>query len=297
MSILLDRTTPVLVQGITGVGGRRHTETMVSYGTRVVAGVSPGHRGEEVCGVPVFETCADASRETGATFAVSFVGGAHVLDVVCEAAEAGLETIVCMEEIVPVADVARGKAFAEARGCLLIGPNCNGVIAPGDAKVGFFPDELGRAGSVGVASRSGTLSYGTMLALEREGLGESTVVGIGGAALRGLSFVDCLDLFAADEGTELVILVGEIGGDEEERAAERVAAGYAKPVIALVAGRTAPLGVAMGHTGAMATASTGGWENKRDRFEAAGVRVALDLDELGAIAAETVTGLRRRAGR
>jgi succinyl-CoA synthetase alpha subunit len=292
VSIIIDEETRVCVQGITGTGGSVHTRSMLDYGTRVVSGVAPGHGGEVIHGVPVFETCFDAVAATGATLSVCFVGGRWVLDAVLEAVSAGIGTVVCMEEFVPLLDASRMRRFCDIAGTVLIGPNCNGLVSPGKAKVGFFPQELGRAGSIGVISRSGTLSYGAMMAIEAEGGGESTVVGIGGAAISGLDFVSCLDLFAADDDTEVVVMVGEIGGVREEEGAAHVAAGYPKPVLALIAGRSAPAGVPMGHAGAIATAERGGWENKTRMLSNAGIEVARNLEELGRRAVQSIPSSR-----
>jgi succinyl-CoA synthetase alpha subunit len=280
MTILLDETTRVCVQGITGVGGREHSRSMLEYGTQVVAGVSPGHGGEFVSGIPVFETCHSAVAATGATLSVSFVGGRFALDAVLEAADAGMETVVCMEEFVPLWDTMRMRAVCRSQGCTLIGPNCNGLISPERGKVGFFPRELGRRGPIGIVSRSGTMSYAAMLALDSVQLGQSTVIGIGGNAIRGLGVVDCLELFASDDETEAVVLLGEIGGTEEQAAATRVSRGYGKPVVALIAGQSAPLGVAMGHAGAMAQGDGDGWEGKVQSLRAGGITVATDLEHL-----------------
>jgi succinyl-CoA synthetase alpha subunit len=256
---------------------------MLGYGTKVVAGVSPGHGGERLESVPVFDSCAEATSETGAEFSVCFVGGAHVLDAVCEAVDAGIHSIVCIEEFVPIKDIVRAKRYCAASSCRLIGPNCNGILSPGKAKVGFFPDELSLPGPVGIASRSGSLTYGAMLELHALGLGQSTVVGIGGASVKGTSFVDCLELFADDDQTEVVVLLGEIGGEDEEAAARHVQRqGYPKPVAALVVGRVAPPGVHMGHAGAIVAADQGGYDAKVLALQEAGVTVAPELETLAA---------------
>lgn len=281
MSILLDGASRVCVQGITGVGGRVHALSMLELGTNVVAGVSPGHGGENVSGIPVFETCEEAVQAAGATFSVCFVGGRSALDAILEAVYAGIGTVVCMEEFVPLLDAVEMRRISGIHDVVLIGPNCNGIVSPGKAKVGFFPREFGRQGPVGVASRSGTMTYGAMMAIERAGGGESTVVGVGGAAVKGIGFVDCLQRFAEDDETEMVVLVGEIGGGDEEDAAAYISRGYAKPVVALISGRVAPEGVAMGHAGAIATVNRGGWSTKVAALTDAGVAIVRDLDELG----------------
>jgi succinyl-CoA synthetase alpha subunit len=236
-----------------------------------------------VSGVPVFDTCDEAAAVTGATMSVSFVGGHSSLDAVCEAANAGIRSVICMEEFVPVWDTMYMRAVCQSKGCALIGPNCNGLMSPGKGKVGFFPRELGNQGPVGVISRSGTLAYGAMLALDNANIGQSTTIGIGGNAIKGLSFVDCLELFAADGQTEAIVLLGEIGGSDEQRAASYVALGYRMPVVALMAGRSAPPGVAMGHAGAISQGSGDSWLAKAESLREAGIDVANDLDDLARI--------------
>jgi succinyl-CoA synthetase alpha subunit len=280
MSIILRRDTTVLVQGITGSGGRFHTKSMLDYGTRVVAGVSPGHRGEKVSGVSVYSSCFEAVADGPIDLAVCFTGGMHALEAVCEAVDSGIKTVVCIEELVPLWDTLLMTRYCRLRGTQLLGPNCNGIISPGEAKVGFFPQELSMLGPVGIISRSGTLTYGAMLALQNKGIGQSTVVGIGGARVKGTSFVQCLEAFASDSETKAVVLIGEIGGSDEESAAGRIAGGYPKPVVALVVGRVAPPGVAMGHAGAIVAGGRGGWQQKVDELSDAGVSVAANLDEL-----------------
>jgi succinyl-CoA synthetase alpha subunit len=291
MSIIITETTLVCVQGITGTGGTAHTRAMLDNGTRIVAGISPGHGGETVHGVPVFETCHEAVRATGATFSVSFVGRRHACDAVLEAADAGLRYVVCMEEFVPLLDALKMRAYCAKAGCTLIGPNTNGLIAPGRAAIGFFPREFARPGPVGVVSRSGTLTYGVMQALARAGTGVSTAVGIGGGVARGLDFVGCLELFAADAETAAVVLVGEIGGRPEQDAASFLRrSGRHQPVFALIAGRSAPPGVAMGHAGAVAQVTGETWEAKVSDLAAAGVTVARDLEDLGRLVSAAVGG-------
>ena len=253
---------------------------MLEYGTRVVAGVSPGHHGETVSGVSVYSSCFEAVANTPIDIAVCFTGGRHALEAVCEAADSGIRTVVCIEELVPLWDTLLMVRYCQLHGIQLVGPNCNGIITPGEAKVGFFPQELSMPGPVGIISRSGTLTYGAMLALQRRGIGQSTVVGIGGARVKGTSFVQCLEAFAGDPDTKLVVLIGEIGGSDEESAGGYVAAGYPKPVVALVVGRVAPPGVPMGHAGAIVADGSGGWQHKVDKLSEAGVSVAANLDEL-----------------
>jgi succinyl-CoA synthetase alpha subunit len=256
---------------------------MLEYGTRVVAGVSPGHRGEAVSGVAVYNSCFEAVAEGPVDMAVCFTGGRSALDAVCEAADAGIKTVVCIEELVPLWDTLLMTRYCKLHGTQLIGPNCNGIISPGAAKVGFFPQELSMHGSVGIVSRSGTLTYGAMLALQAKDLGQSSVVGIGGARVKGTSFVHCLEAFALDPETKVVVLIGEIGGSDEESAATYLAGGYPKPVAALVVGRVAPHGVPMGHAGAIVDSDGGGWEHKVQCLSDAGVSIAANLDELADI--------------
>jgi succinyl-CoA synthetase alpha subunit len=286
MGIIVDRDTPVCVQGITGTGGLAHTRAMIAAGTAVVAGVAPGHRGERVHGIPVFDTCRQAVAATGASLSVSFVGRRNAADSVLEAADAGLRYVICMEEFVPLLEVLTMRAHCANQGCTLIGPNTNGLATPGQAAIGFFPREFSRSGPVGVVSRSGTLTYGAMQALDLADVGVSTAVGIGGGAARGLDFAGCLRLFADDPQTSVVVLIGEIGGRAEQEAASYLRrSGYRKPVIALIAGRTAPPGVAMGHAGAVAQAGDGDWSTKVSDLASAGVTIARDLAELGQLAA------------
>lgn len=285
MSILLSRESRVCIQGISGTGGRFHARSMSSYGTNVVAGVSPGHGSETIEGIPVFDTCHEAASETGGIdYAVTFVGGSFVLDAIYEAIDAGARGVVCMTEEVPVLDSLRAKAYCVDRGAVLIGPNTNGIISMGKAKIGFFPREFDFVGPVGILSRSGTLAYGAMMALQQIGLGQSTVVGIGGGLVRGLGFADGLEMFASDPETAVVVVLGEIGGREEERAAEFYSANYAKPVVALIAGQTAPVGVSMGHAGAIMS-SSGGWDQKTEALRSAGIDVAHTLQELAQMVA------------
>jgi succinyl-CoA synthetase alpha subunit len=285
VSIFLEGGTRILVQGITGTGGQAHARSMLAYGTAVVAGVSPGHGGETVAGLPVYETCHEAVRSHPVDMSVCFAGGRYVLDAIYEAADAGIKTVVCIEEFVPLQDSLRASRYCIARGCRLVGPNCNGIITPGQSKVGFFPEELSLPGTVGIASRSGTLTYGAMLALQRRGVGQSTVVGIGGARIKGTSFVDCLAAFAADADTRKVLLLGEIGGSDEEDAAAYLSSGYSKPVVALIVGRSAPPNVPMGHAGAIVREGRGGWDDKVAALERVGVTVAANLDEAAEVLA------------
>lgn len=281
MSILIDEHTRVAVQGITGTGGRFHAGSMREYGTRVVAGVSPGHGGERVSDIPVYDTLADAARATPIDLSVIFVGGMHFLAAVTEAVRRGIPTIVAMAEVIPHLDILRAVALSRAHGVRLIGPNTNGLISPGKAKVGFFPKELDLAGHIGVISRSGTLAYAALIALQSRGLGQSTVVGIGGSAARGYSMAEALRDFEADEATRAIVLLGEIGGGEEQEAAALVRSGRVrKPVLATVVGACAPSGREMGHAGALVADEASSFEGKVEALGQAGIDVSLDLEEL-----------------
>lgn len=288
MSILLNAETRVVVQGVTGTGGQYHTRLMRAYGTRIVAGVAPGRGGRRVDDVPVFDTLSQAVEATGAEFAACFVPGPAVLDSLLEAADAGIHTVVVMAEFVPLHDLILARQVLDAAGCRLIGPNTNGLVSPGQAKVGFFPTELARPGPVGIASRSGTLSYGTSVELLRAGIGQSSVVGIGGGKLRGVGFAECLELFDADPATRVMVLLGEIGGLEEERAAEYIRTRGCKPVVALVVGRCAPPDTPMGHAGALLSGAAAGVEAKQAVLRAAGVRVARTLGEVPSLVVATL---------
>jgi succinyl-CoA synthetase alpha subunit len=275
MSILVDRKTRVVVQGITGAAGSFHARQMKAYGTQLVAGVTPGRGGslfeDEV---PVFDTVADAVRRTGANASAIFVPPAGAADAIIEAAEAGIALVVAITEGIPVLDMVRVKRALETRpGTRLIGPNCPGVITPGQCKIGIMPGHIHRSGKVGVVSRSGTLTYEAVKQLSDLGMGQSTAVGIGGDPVHGTSFVDVLELFQKDAGTEAIIMIGEIGGSEEERAAAFVRDHVTKPVVGFIAGRTAPPGKRMGHAGAVISGGSGTAEAKITAMRAAGITV------------------------
>ncbi len=274
MSILVDKNTCLLVQGITGREGEFHTRQMLDYGTKVVAGVTPGKGGMEIAGVPVFDTVKEAVKTTGANTSIIYVPSRFAPDAIYEAADAGIPLIVCITEGIPTLDMIKVKAYLDQKGARLIGPNCPGLITPGQAKVGIMPGHIHRPGSVGVVSRSGTLTYEVVYDLTTHGLGQSTCVGIGGDPIPGSDFIDILTLFEGDEATEQVVLIGEIGGTDEERAADFIASEMAKPVVAFVAGRTAPPGKRMGHAGAIIQGGTGTAAEKIAALEAVGVRVA-----------------------
>jgi succinyl-CoA synthetase alpha subunit len=273
VSILVDRDTRVLVQGITGREGSFHTEQMVEYGTNVVSGVTPGGKGKSVAGVPVFDTVADAVAETAPNVAIIFVPARFAPDAIYEAVDNDLPLVVCITEGIPVADMVPLYAHAQNRGTRLLGPNCPGLITPGEAKVGIMPGFIHIPGPVGVVSRSGTLTYEVVDALSRAGTGQSTAVGIGGDPVIGTSFVDVLGLFEADPATEAIVMIGEIGGNDEETAARFIQDHVTKPVVGFIAGRTAPPGKRMGHAGAIISGGSGTAAEKMAALEAAGVRV------------------------
>jgi succinyl-CoA synthetase alpha subunit len=289
VAIVVDTGTRLLVQGLTGSEGRFHGLRNRDYGTQVVAGVTPGKGGQDVEGIPVFDTVAAAVAETGADTSMIFVPAPFAADAVYEAVDAGVGTIVCITEGVPAHEMLRIHAFLGPRGVTLIGPNCPGALSPGKANVGIIPAEIFRAGGVGLVSRSGTLTYQIGHELTQLGLGNSTIVGIGGDPVVGSSFVDVLTLFEADPETEQVVLVGEIGGDEEEQAAAFIESEMSKPVVAYIAGFTAPPGKTMGHAGAIISGSAGTAQAKKDVLEAKGIRVGTTPTET----AELVAALAR----
>lgn len=274
MSILIDETTRILVQGITGREGSFHTQQMLAYGTPIVAGVTPGKGGQTLAGIPVFDTVRQAVRETGANASIIFVPAPFAADAILEAADAGLSLVVCITEGIPVWDTLRVVRYLEGRPTRLVGPNCPGITVPGIAKMGIIPGHIHAPGAVAVISRSGTLTYEVVWALTQRGLGQSVCMGIGGDPVVGTPFVEALRLLAADTATRAVALIGEIGGSAEEDAAAYIAAEFAKPVIAFIAGRTAPPGRRMGHAGAIVSGGTGGAEDKIAALKAAGVFVA-----------------------
>ena len=286
MAILVDRGTKLLVQGITGREGAFHTARMLEYGTRVVGGVTPGKGGTRVEGVPVFDTVAEAREATGANASIIFVPAAFAADAALEAIEAGLELVVIITEGIPVQDMLRVVARARQKGTRLIGPNCPGLISPGQALVGILPGRVFTPGPVGLVSRSGTLTYEVVHLLSQAGLGQSTCVGVGGDPIIGTRFVDVLELFENDPATELIVLIGEIGGTDEEEAAAFIRRRVTKPVIAFISGRTAPPGKRMGHAGAIISGRMGTAQSKVEALSAAGVPVASSIDEIVTLAAE-----------
>ena len=289
MAILVDETTRLAVQGLTGSEGRFHGLRNRSHGTRVVAGVTPGKGGQDVEGIPVFDTVASAVDATDANTAMVFVPAPFAADAIYEAIDAGIGTVVCITEGVPAHEMLHIHAYVHARGVTLIGPNCPGVLSPGKANVGIIPAEIFREGSVGLVSRSGTLTYQIGHELTQLGLGNSTIVGIGGDPVVGSSFVDVLGRFEADSQTEQIVMVGEIGGDEEEKAAAFIEAEMRTPVVAYIAGFTAPPGKTMGHAGAIISGSAGTAQAKKDALEARGIKVGTTPTE----AAELVAALVR----
>ncbi|HDN80385.1 MAG TPA: succinate--CoA ligase subunit alpha [Chloroflexi bacterium] len=288
MSILVNKHTRLLVQGITGREGRFHTRKMLEYGTNVVAGVTPGRGGEWVEGVPVFDTVKEAIKATEPNTSIIYVPAPFAPDAIYEAADAGIPLIVCITEGIPVQEMIKVKNYLKEKGVRLIGPNCPGVITPGEAKVGIMPGHIHIPGPVGVVSRSGTLTYEVVNALTRRGLGQSTAVGIGGDPVIGTDFIEILSMFEEDPQTEAVVLIGEIGGRDEERAAEFIASEMTKPVVAFVAGRTAPPGKRMGHAGAIIEGGTGTAQEKIAAFEAVGVKVASHPEEVSEIIEEVL---------
>ncbi len=274
MSILIDKKTKLIVQGITGREGEFHAKQMIEYGTQVVGGVTPGRGGETVLGVPVFDTVAQAVKETGANASIIYVPARGSADAILEAADAGIDLVVCITEGVPVVDMMRVARRLAETGTNLIGPNCPGLISPGKSKVGIIPGNICMVGPVGLVSRSGTLTYEVIHALTQRKIGQSTCVGIGGDPVHGLGFIDTLEMFEADPQTKIVALIGEIGGTDEEKAAEYIKKKMTKPVVAFVAGQTAPPGKRMGHAGAIIEGGTGTAADKIAAFKQVGVPVA-----------------------
>ncbi len=290
MSILLDKDSRIVVQGLTGSAGSFHAEQCLAYGSKIVAGVTPGKGGTTHLGVPVFDTVEGALRRAGANVSLIFVPAAFAADSILEAAEAGVCLIIAITEGIPVLDMARVKqrliSIGHRRPVRLVGPNCPGVMTPGECKAGIMPAYIHKPGRIGIVSRSGTLTYEAVWQLTREGLGQSTVVGIGGDPIAGSDFVDILRLFQADAGTDAAVLIGEIGGSGEEAAAAFIKSHMNKPVFAFVAGRTAPPGRRMGHAGAIIEGGSGTYASKVRHLQEAGVRVVENLSELGATAAK-----------
>jgi len=289
MSILIDENTRVVVQGLTGKEGSFHARQCVAYGTKVVAGVTPGKKGQEVDGVPVYNTVREACRAHAINASLIFVPASFAADAIIEAADAGLKVIVCITEGIPVLDMVRVLRYLDGKDCRLIGPNCPGLISPGKCKVGIMPGPIHRPGSIGVVSRSGTLTYEVVDQLTKAGLGQSTCVGIGGDPLIGSTFVDILKLFAADDDTGAVVMIGEIGGTAEEEAARYIKESFPKPVISYIAGRTAPPGKRMGHAGAIISGGQGTAAQKMETLRQHGIHVVENIGEIGK---ETLNAIR-----
>jgi succinyl-CoA synthetase alpha subunit len=290
VSVLVGAETKLLVQGITGSEGRFHTLRDRAYGTDVVAGVTPGKGGQDVEGIPVFDTVADAVRATGANTSMIFVPPRLAAEAILEAADAGVGLVVCITEGIPAGDMAAVHAYLAGTATTLVGPNCPGVISPGRANVGIIPGEVCTPGRVGFVSRSGTLVYQIVHELTTAGIGQSTCIGMGGDPVHGVGFIESLDLFEADPDTDLIIMTGEIGGDDEERAATFVAEHVSKPVVAYIAGFEAPPGKRMGHAGAIVTGSAGTAAAKASALEAAGVTVARTPSQVASVVADRLSG-------
>src|SRR6184192_1575518 len=297
MSILVNRNTRVICQGFTGKQGTFHSQAALAYGTKLVGGVTPGRGGQQHLGLPVFDTVRDAVRATGATASMIYVPAAGAADSILEAADAGIDLVVCITEGVPVNDMVRVKAVLAGAGTRLVGPNCPGVITPEECKIGIMPGFIHKKGAVGIVSRSGTLTYEAVFQTTNIGLGQSTCVGIGGDPVRGMNFIDVLELFERDPRTEGIILVGEIGGSDEEAAAAFIRKFVTKPVVAYVAGLTAPPGKRMGDAGAVVAGGKGTARDKYAAFEGAGVRTVKAPAELRSTLNELLGSRQRRAGR
>jgi succinyl-CoA synthetase alpha subunit len=297
MAILVDKRTKVVVQGITGRDGSFHALQMKKYGTKVTSGVTPGKGGQSIDGIPVFDTVEQAVKETEANTSVIYVPPVFATDAVYEAIDAGVKLIVCVTEGIPTTDVLTIYNYLKIKGVRMVGPNCPGVISPGLSKVGIMPGQIHKKGKVGVVSRSGTLTYEVVWHLTLKGLGQSTCLGIGGDPIIGTNFIDCLELFEADRQTEAIVLIGEIGGTDEEEAALYIKKHVSKPVVAFVAGRTAPAGKRMGHAGAIISGGSGTAEEKIRAFNKVGIPVAELPAQVADLVAEKLKGRKKRGGK
>ena len=287
MSILVNKETKLLVQGITGKEGQFHARACIEYGTNVVAGVTPGKGGQKMDDVPVFNTVTDAVKTTGANASMIFVPPPFAAEAIMEAADAQVPLIICITEGIPVMDMMQVKNYISDKPVRLIGPNCPGIITPGECKIGIMPGVIHKPGRIGVVSRSGTLTYEAVHALTLAGLGQTTCIGIGGDPVNGTNFIDCLEEFQADDATEGIVMIGEIGGSAEEEAAEYIQANVTKPVVGFIAGLTAPPGRRMGHAGAIISGSSGTGQSKVAAMKANGISVCENLADLGDVCADT----------
>ncbi len=281
MSVLINKNTKVLTQGITGSTGQFHTKACKEYGTQMVAGVTPGKGGQDFEGIPIFDTVEQAKKKTGANVSVIYVPPPFAADAILEAVDADLDLVICITEGIPVVDMIKVKRAMEGKRTRLIGPNCPGVITPGECKIGIMPGSIHKPGKVGVVSRSGTLTYEAVYQLTQLGIGQSTCIGIGGDPVNGTNFIDCLKLFNEDPNTEAIVMIGEIGGSAEEEAAAYVKANVKKPVVGFIGGMTAPEGKRMGHAGAIISGGKGTAKEKIAALEAAGIKVSRSPAEIG----------------
>ncbi len=288
MSILINKNTKVICQGITGEQGTFHTRQMAAYGTKMAGGVTPGKGGTDVDGIPVFNTVDEAIRKTGADASVIYVPAAFAADAIMEAVDAGVRLVVCITEGIPVLDMVKVRRFMEGSPSRLVGPNCPGVITPGECKIGIMPGHIHKKGTVGVVSRSGTLTYEAVDQLTRQGIGQSTCVGIGGDPVNGTNFIDVLELFNKDKDTDAIVMIGEIGGTAEEDASDFIKKNVKKPVVGYIAGVTAPKGKRMGHAGAIISGGKGTADEKMEAMSRAGIRVTKNPADIGKTVAEAM---------